>query len=60
MRHPTNRYEVRIFFSVEDAGWIAVAPELPGCSAFGLNQEQALKDLQDAIKSWIDCGRGGW
>ncbi len=30
-----NRYVIEIFYSDEDGGFIAVVPELPGCSAFG-------------------------
>ena len=29
------KYAIEIFFSEEDEGYIAVVPELPGCSAFG-------------------------
>ena len=27
-------YKIEIFYSAEDEGYIAVAPALPGCSAF--------------------------
>ncbi|MEK9149963.1 MAG: hypothetical protein AAB267_07965 [Candidatus Desantisbacteria bacterium] len=29
------KYAIEIFYSREDEGYIAVVPELPGCSAFG-------------------------
>jgi predicted RNase H-like HicB family nuclease len=38
-----GRYTIEIIYSGEDAGYIAVAPELPGCSAFGETEEEALK-----------------
>jgi predicted RNase H-like HicB family nuclease len=44
-----TRYPANIFWSDEDEGFIAVAPDLPGCSAFGQTQEQAMAQLQDAI-----------
>jgi predicted RNase H-like HicB family nuclease len=47
------RYPSQIFFSDEDGGYIAIAPDLPGCSAFGETAEEALRELQDAIKAWI-------
>jgi len=30
-----NKYAIAIFYSGEDEGYVAVVPELPGCSAFG-------------------------
>jgi len=47
------RYPTQIFFSDEDAGFIALAPDLPGCSAFGETAEEALRELQDATRAWI-------
>ena len=32
-----NRYPLEIFWSAEDAGFIAEAPDLPGCSALLLD-----------------------
>jgi predicted RNase H-like HicB family nuclease len=36
------------------SGFIAEAPELPGCSAHGPTQEAALASAQEAIRLWID------
>lgn len=47
-------YERKVFYSKEDGGWIAVAPELPGCSAFGKTDTQALKELDTAIDLWVE------
>jgi predicted RNase H-like HicB family nuclease len=30
---------------------------LPGCSAFGDTQQEALTELQDAIAAWIEAAR---
>jgi len=35
------KYAIEIFYSEEDEGYIAVVPELPGCSAFGETEEGA-------------------
>jgi antitoxin HicB len=51
------RYPTQIFFSDEDAGFIAIAPDLPGCSAFGETAEEALHELKDAIKVWIGAAK---
>ena len=53
----TNNYERKVFYSKEDNGWIAVAPELPGCSACGKNPETALKELEKAVKLWIKTAK---
>jgi len=50
-------YERKVFYSKEDGGWIAVAPELPGCSAFGKTSDRALKELGTAIELWIETAK---
>jgi len=50
-------YERKVFYSSEDAGWIAVAPELPGCSASGKTADKALKELTVAIGLWLDAAK---
>ncbi len=48
---------VRIFYSKENEGFIAVVPELPGCSAFGKTPEEALKEVKTAIELWIETAK---
>lgn len=50
-----DRYPAQVFWSDEDSGFIAVASDLPGCSAFGETQQEALVELQDAIAAWIEA-----
>jgi len=45
-----RKYTIGIFFSEEDEGYIAVVPELPGCSAFGETEEEALKEIKVALQ----------
>jgi antitoxin HicB len=52
-----NRYPANVFWSDEDEGFIAVASDLPGCSAFGETQHEALTELQSAIAAWIKAAR---
>jgi len=54
MRH---NYAIVIFFSDEDEGFIAVVPELAGCSAFGETEEEALSEVKVAIGLWLDTAR---
>ncbi|OQX22136.1 MAG: hypothetical protein BWK75_01535, partial [Candidatus Altiarchaeales archaeon A3] len=35
-------------------GYIAILPELPGCSAFGENVEDALKEATVAMDLWLE------
>ena len=51
------KYEVIIYWSEEDAAFIAEAPELPGCAAHGSTQEDALSNALDAIRLWIDTAK---
>jgi predicted RNase H-like HicB family nuclease len=47
-----ERYPAQVFYSEEDEGFIAVAADLPGCSAFGDTQEEAISELRNAIVAW--------
>ena len=51
------KYTIEIFYSEEDEGYIAVVPELPGCSAFGETEEEALKEIKIAIELWIEAAK---
>jgi predicted RNase H-like HicB family nuclease len=53
----TLRYPAHVYWSDDDGGYIAVAPDLPGCSAFGKTQERALAELQDAITGWVEAAK---
>ncbi len=52
-----QRYPAHVFWSEEDEGYIALAIDLPGCSAFGDTRSEALAELQDAIAAWIEAQR---
>ncbi|MBX3177551.1 MAG: type II toxin-antitoxin system HicB family antitoxin [Candidatus Hydrogenedentes bacterium] len=52
-----HKYEIIIYWSDEDAAFISVAPELPGCAAHGPTPEDALSNCQSAIDLWIDTAR---
>lgn len=52
-----SKYAIEIFYSAEDRGYIAVVPELPGCSAFGDTEEEALKEVKVAISLWLETAK---
>jgi len=52
-----NKYEVIIYWSEEDAVFVAEVPELAGCAAHGSTQEEALSSAHEAIRLWIDTAK---
>jgi antitoxin HicB len=52
------KYLVEVFWSDEDEGYIAVVPDLPGCSAVGGTPEEAVHEIGDAVEAWIAACRG--
>jgi predicted RNase H-like HicB family nuclease len=48
------RYEIILYWSAEDAAFIAEVPELPGCMAHGESQDDALHHVQEAMAAWIE------
>ena len=57
MRVKMYKYAIEIFYSEDDEGYIALAPEIPGCSAFGANEEEALKEVKIALELWLETAR---
>ncbi len=53
----SGKYAIEIFYSEEDGGYIALVPELPGCSAFGETEEQALREAKVSIALWLDTAK---
>jgi len=51
------KYETIIYWSDEDQAFIADVPELPGCMAHGISQDEALSNAKEAIQLWIDTAR---
>lgn len=52
-----ERYEIILYWSAEDAVFIADVPELPGCMAHGDTQEEALANVKEAMHLWLDTAR---
>lgn len=50
-------YHVNVFFSEEDEGYIADIPDLEQCSAFGTTPEEALREVLEAKKAWLEAAR---
>lgn len=39
----------------EGGGWLATVPDLPGCVSDGETREEALKNVNEAIRGWIEA-----
>lgn len=50
-----DRYLIQIFWSAEDEGYLAIVPDMPGCSAWGASPEEALREVQDAKAAWLEA-----
>ena len=52
-------YAVRIERLAENdgGGYLATVPDLPGCMSDGATPEEALKNVQDAIVTWIEAAK---
>jgi len=50
-------YHINIFYSEDDAGYIADIPDLESCSAFGDTPDEALHEVQRAKELWMEAAR---
>ena len=46
-------YQIEVFWSHEDGGYIAHLLEMPSLSAFGATEEQAIRQLKRATRAWL-------
>jgi predicted RNase H-like HicB family nuclease len=52
-----SKHEIRIYWSDEDQAYIATVPELPGCTADGPSDHEALAAAERAIELWIQTAQ---
>jgi predicted RNase H-like HicB family nuclease len=51
------KYEIIIYWSDDDQGFIAEVPELPGCAADGPTHKEALTNVEVIIQEWIETAK---
>ena len=39
----------------DGSGWLVTYPDLPGCMSDGATQEEAIKNGDDAVQSWLSA-----
>jgi predicted RNase H-like HicB family nuclease len=52
-----THYSMVIQWDEDDQVFIVCVPELPGCRTHGATYEEAVRQGQDAIESWIMVAR---
>jgi predicted RNase H-like HicB family nuclease len=55
MKQP--HYAITVVWSDEDVGWVADAPDLRSCSAFGPTPEEAVAELRIAMRGWLEAAQ---
>lgn len=41
----------------EEGGYTVIVPALPGCISEGDNKQEAMANIQEAIRGWIEVSR---
>jgi len=49
-----SRYQILVAWSPEDDLFLAQVPDLPGCFAHGVNEEEALESAKSAIDLYLE------
>jgi predicted RNase H-like HicB family nuclease len=49
---PPMTYRVTLFES--DEGWAISCPDLPGCHSQGATRQEALENIREAIRLWLE------
>ena len=52
-----GHYSMVIEWSNEDDAYIVTVPELPGCRTHGATYDEAVRQGQDAMATWIEGAR---
>jgi predicted RNase H-like HicB family nuclease len=50
-------YHINVFWSDEDACWIADVPDLRFCTSHGATPSEALANVQEAMEGWLEVAR---
>ena len=48
----TMNYRINLFQT--DEGWAVSCPELPGCHSQGQTRDEAVEQIKEAIRLWLD------
>ena len=51
------KYEILLYWSEDDAAFIAEVPELSGCKSDGNTYSEALTNIQIIIEEWLETAQ---
>lgn len=54
---PAPAYSMHIDWSEEDDAYVVSVPDLPGCMTHGATYEEAARNGEEAIASWVGAAR---
>jgi predicted RNase H-like HicB family nuclease len=49
--------EIILYWSKEDAAFVAEVPELPGCAADGKTYQESLANAETVMREWIETAK---
>ncbi len=52
-----ENYDIQVFYSEEDEGYIADIPDLKFCSAFGSTPAEAVQEVEIAKSVWLEAAK---
>jgi predicted RNase H-like HicB family nuclease len=52
-----TKYEIILYWSEDDAAFIAEVPELPGCVGDGPTRQEAIASAEIVISEWLETAR---
>ena len=50
------KFRVILEFDPETGSYSAVCPELPGCGSYGDTEQEALRNVEEAIRLYLEPG----
>lgn len=53
----TPKYPLEVFWSDEDEGYIAIALDLLGCSAWGKTEAEVMGGIHHALEAWLEAAK---
>jgi antitoxin HicB len=57
MRKPEYAVVIEPLSEDDGGGFLATVPDLPGCTSDGGTREEAARNVEDAIASWLEEAR---
>ncbi len=53
-----HKYPLEVFWDEGSEAFVCIAPDLPGCSAIGDTPQDAVKEMETAMRLWIGAALG--